>query len=152
MSWCPVKNLIPFFVFIYLRREIVLDIQVFLQKKLELFCKKGVFRNLSNFRGKPLCWRLFLIKLWALKKDSNACFFLWNLADFKERLFWRTSANDFFCFWITFYQFSREQTLANGLFCVLHFLILRKLLLLYIIQIIYKSYKLCIIIANFWVV
>ena len=50
----------------------------FVQKQLpEVFCKKGVFKNLANFTGKHLCWSLFLIKLLQigpeslLKLDSN---------------------------------------------------------------------------------
>ena len=44
-------------------------------------------------------WSLFLIKLIKLKRDSNTGAFLWNLWNFWEHQFWRTSAND--CFWYT---------------------------------------------------
>ena len=33
-----------------------------------------------------------------LKRESNTVIFLWNLRNFEEHLFWRTSANDCFCF------------------------------------------------------
>ena len=33
-----------------------------------------------------------------MERDSNAGDFLWDLQNFKERLVWRTSAND--CFWM----------------------------------------------------
>ena len=41
----------------------------------EVFCKKGVLKNFSNFTGKHLCWGIFLIKLheWkpvTLKKET----------------------------------------------------------------------------------
>ena len=38
----------------------------------EVFCKKGVLKNLANFTGKHLCSSLFLI----LKRDSNTPIFL----------------------------------------------------------------------------
>ena len=33
--------------------------------RLEMFCKKGVFRNFAKFTGKDLCQSVFLIKLQA---------------------------------------------------------------------------------------
>ena len=48
----------------------------------EVFCKKAVLKNLANFKGKRLCWNLFLIKLQAkrpatlLKRDSYTGVFL----------------------------------------------------------------------------
>ena len=69
----------------------------------ELFCKKGVPKNLRNLTRKHLCWSLFQIKLQIirpatlLERDSNTCVFLWNFANFSEHLFWKTSANDCFC-------------------------------------------------------
>ena len=63
------------------------------------FVKNGVFKNFTNFTGKYLCWSLFLTKLQVfrpatllLKWDSNIGAFLWQ-----KHLFWRTSANDYFC-------------------------------------------------------
>ena len=47
--------------------------------RVEVFCKKGVLKNFVNYIGKHLCWILFSIKFQAL------------------HLFWRTSANDYFC-------------------------------------------------------
>ena len=50
-----------------------------------------------------MCRSPFLIKLQAFrtatlfKSDSNTGFFLWNLRNFLEQLFWRTSANDCNC-------------------------------------------------------
>ena len=48
----------------------------------EVFFKKSVLKNFANFRGKQLCFSLFLIKLEAfgpavlLKRDSNTGVFL----------------------------------------------------------------------------
>ena len=48
----------------------------------EVFLKKGVLKNFSNFIGKRLCWSLFLMKLKAggpatlSKRDSSTCVFL----------------------------------------------------------------------------
>ena len=48
----------------------------------EVFCKKGVLKNLRYFTGEHLCWSLFYIKLQAirsttlLKRDSSKCVFL----------------------------------------------------------------------------
>ena len=64
--------------------------------------KIGVLKNLGNFTGKHLYWSLFLIKLQIfrpaalLRRDSNTGFFLWNLWNFSEHLFWRTAANGCF--------------------------------------------------------
>ena len=54
---------------------------------LEVFYKKAILKNSANFRGKYLCWILFLIKLqaWAfnlLKRDLDTGAFLWNLRNF----------------------------------------------------------------------
>ena len=66
--------------------------------------KKAALKNFAIFTGKHLCWSFFIIKLQAfsttilLERDSNtAGVFLWILRNFKDNLFWRTSAND--CFW-----------------------------------------------------
>ena len=51
-------------IYIYLRK-----VQVnFRSSRPEVFCKKGVLRNLAKFTGKHLCWSFFLIKLqvWCL--------------------------------------------------------------------------------------
>ena len=37
---------------------------------LEVFCKKGVLKNLANFAGKHLCWSLFLIKLQQIRSAT----------------------------------------------------------------------------------
>ena len=49
---------------------------------LHIFFKIGVFKNFANFRGKHLCWSLFLIKL---QKETpiqvlsgEICKILWN--------------------------------------------------------------------------
>ena len=39
----------------------------------EVFCKKGVLKNSTNFTGKHLCWGLFLIKLQALGLKLFSC-------------------------------------------------------------------------------
>ena len=48
----------------------------------DVFCKKGVLRNLANFTGKRLCQSLFFNKvpgLTVLKRDSGSGVFLWIL-------------------------------------------------------------------------
>ena len=74
-----------------------------LQKQpLEVSCKKGVLKNVANFTGKHLCWKLLLIKLqsWGpatlVKRGSNTGVFQWYLHQVSEYIFWRTSANDSF--------------------------------------------------------
>ena len=42
-----------------------------------------------------------------LKRDSNTGVFLWNLQNFWEQLFWRTSTNDYFLFFFFQIRFSR---------------------------------------------
>ena len=51
----------------------------------EVLCKKSAPKSFANFTAKRLCWGLFLIKLLA-----------WMT--YFEYLFWRTSANNCFCF------------------------------------------------------
>ena len=57
----------------------------------------GVLKNFANSTGKHLCWSLFLKKLQAfrpttlLKRDSYTGVFLWNLRNFEEDLFRKTS-------------------------------------------------------------
>ena len=59
----------------------------------ELFWTKGFLKNFAKFKGKHLCWSLFLIKLQAIrpptlfKRDSNTGAFLWNLQIFKNTYF-----------------------------------------------------------------
>ena len=68
-----------------------------------MFFKIGVLKNFAIFPRKHLCQSYFLIKLQAwrsvtlLKRDSNTGVFLPVLWNFSERLFWRTSANRYFC-------------------------------------------------------
>ena len=50
---------------------------------------KGVLKYFANFTGKHPCWSLFFI----LKRLEHRLFFLLNLRNFEERLFWRTSTN-----------------------------------------------------------
>ena len=77
--------------------------------------KRSVLKNFANFTVKHLCWSLFINKFAILqsasylKRDSNASAFLWNLQNFKKRLFWRTSAND--CFW----RFSIKKLVLKSL-------------------------------------
>ena len=37
----------------------------------EVFCKKGLLKNLTKFTGKHFCWSIFLIKLQAFKLNVN---------------------------------------------------------------------------------
>ena len=54
--------------------------------------KKGVLKNFANFKGKQLCWSLYLMKLqtWRpaalLKRDSNTDIFCQICEIFEERL------------------------------------------------------------------
>ena len=46
----------------------------------EVFCKKGLLKNLTKFTGKHFCWSIFLIKLQAfnlIESNSNTAGFLW---------------------------------------------------------------------------
>ena len=58
-----------------------------------MFCRKGVLKNFTNFTGKYLCWRLFLIKL-------HTCNFIKNGLQHR-------------CFPGKFVKFSRTPTLKN---------------------------------------
>ena len=42
----------------------------------EVFCKKGVLRNLTKFTGKHLCQSLFFNKVAGLRPDSGTSVFL----------------------------------------------------------------------------
>ena len=59
-----------------------------------MFCDKSVRKNFANISKQHLCWSLFLTTL--LKTSSSKYVFLWNLRNFSEDLFWRTTANDCF--------------------------------------------------------
>ena len=48
----------------------------------EVFCKKGVLRNLTKFTGKHLCQSLFFNKVAGLRPDSGTSVFLWILLKF----------------------------------------------------------------------
>ena len=65
--------------------------------------KKGVLKNFAKFKGKHLCWCLFLMKAWRpatlLKIESTTGVYLWNLQNFQKHLFWRVSLNDCLCLW-----------------------------------------------------
>ena len=58
---------------------------------------------LPCYRMGRLLWWSLLIKLQVfepatlLKRDSNTVVFQWNLQNFWEHLFWRISANNYFC-------------------------------------------------------
>ena len=59
----------------------------------QIFLKIGVLKNFANFTEKHLCSSLFLIKLQALRRESNTCFpvkfarFL-RAPFFRENLLW----------------------------------------------------------------
>ena len=69
----------------------------------EVYLEKDVLKNFANFKGKHLCWSLFLIKLRSsgpatlFKRDSNAIVFQWNLRNFSEHLCWKRFVNHCFC-------------------------------------------------------
>ena len=56
-----------------------------MKQPLEVFFKKGVPKNFTNFTGKHLCWSIYLHS-WRLatllNRDSNTDTFLWNLQNF----------------------------------------------------------------------
>ena len=43
----------------------------FTNSRSQMFFEIGVSENFAIFTGKRLCWSFFLIKLQALKRDSN---------------------------------------------------------------------------------
>ena len=63
----------------------------------------SALKNFANFTGKRLYWSLFFKKLRAfrpatlLKRDSYKGVFLWNLRNYEEHLFWRTSERLLLC-------------------------------------------------------
>ena len=63
--------------------------------------KKGVLKKFHKFHRKTPVLESFYNKIadhfspvTLLKRDSYTWFFLWNLRNFLDHLFWRTSAND----------------------------------------------------------
>ena len=74
-----------------------------LKQSSQMFFKIGVLKNLAYFKGKHVCWSLFLIKLQALspatllKIDSNTDVFQWNSRNFKELLLLQNTSDG--CFW-----------------------------------------------------
>ena len=73
----------------------------------EVLYKKAVLKDFSIFKGKHLCWSLFLIKFLVFRStillerysNTGAIFtFLWILRNFYKLLVWRKSING--CFWI----------------------------------------------------
>ena len=54
----------------------------------QIFFRIGVLKNFAIFKGKQLCWSLFLINSQTsrpanlLKRDSNSSIFLWILGNF----------------------------------------------------------------------
>ena len=58
--------------------------------------KIDVLKDFKIFSGKNLCWSLYLITLQALwsatslERDSSTDFFVVNMANFQEQLFYRT--------------------------------------------------------------
>ena len=69
---------------------------------LGVFSKKGVLKNFEKFRGKHLCWSLFLknLQVWGLQlylKEAPAQVFSSEICHVFKKLFRRTSANR--CFW-----------------------------------------------------
>ena len=64
--------------------------------------------NAGKYRPEKLRIRTLFSHWWWLtlpqvtlvyKRDSNTVALLWNLRKFQERLFWKTSANDCYCFY-----------------------------------------------------
>ena len=57
-------------------------------KRSQMFFTVSFLKNFANFKGKHLCWSLFLIKLLAfrsatlLKRETNTEVFLWNWKNF----------------------------------------------------------------------
>ena len=59
-----------------------------------MFFEIGVFKNLAIFRGKHLCWSLFLIKLQAYNFPVNIAKFL-RTAFFIKHLRWLLLINSY---------------------------------------------------------
>ena len=82
------------------------------KQPLEVFCKKGVLRNLAKFTGKHFCQGLFFNKVAGLKKRLRCSCFPVNFTKFlriptatslKKRLWLR-------CFRVNFAKFLRTPT------------------------------------------
>ena len=88
---------------VYCKRKCKQSYMTFIELKTLIFfqhiltSKHWTTKNYTNFTGKQLCWSLRPQACNFIKKRLQHSCFLWNLRNFSEQLFWRTSAND--CFW-----------------------------------------------------
>ena len=91
------------------------------------FFEIGILKNFANFTWKHLSWSLFLINLeaWSpanlLKRDSNTCFFLWKMLNFKKAAFSQNTSGSCFYFWSCSYWSIIKKLLSR-----LKILIIRK--------------------------
>ena len=71
------------------RSSVSVKLQVFIltlrSSRSDVFCKKGVLRSFSKFKGKHLCQRLFLNKVRGLGSGTGV--FLWILQNVSGHLF-----------------------------------------------------------------
>ena len=63
----------------------------FIQKPPEVFCKKVIFKNVTNVSGKCLCWSLFLIKLKTSNSFSCKIWAIFKTTYFEKHL-WATAS------------------------------------------------------------
>ena len=69
----------------------------------QMFFKIDVLKDFAIFRGKNLCWSLFLVKLQDFRpttlsnRDSNRDVFLWILRNFLEQLLLRNTSGGYCC-------------------------------------------------------
>ena len=105
-AWRPATLLkrdssIGIFSFFYITPPVVASVR---SSHPEMFCKKGVLKNLAKFTGKQLCWSLFFNKVAGLfsPNTSGGCIcsvllpwrlhhkWIWVAKDLRERNFlWR---------------------------------------------------------------
>ena len=71
-------------------------------KPPEVFCKKGILKNVANFTGKHLCWSVFLIKLQAWRLAVSKLSTLTDVFPCKSCKLLRTPTlkNICDCFWL----------------------------------------------------
>ena len=86
----------------------------------EVFCKKGVLKNVANFTGKHLHWSLYIIKLQVILKNICEWLLLWRtqlIPRIYNYLFLR--AKILFCYylcWLPACNFVKNG-LNHGFFC-----------------------------------
>ena len=100
---------------------LLLTSKVFRSSHPEVFCKRGVLRNLAKFTGKHLCQSLFLNKFINnfIKKETLAQVFSCEFYEIsKNNLFYRTPlAAASWCLTRKFFLLLRKQKQPPEVFC-----------------------------------